>query len=146
MQDQLLTLLSDNWNSANTDSITPSFVKITDYKDWDFVNQGDVVFSQPEIIVQRSAGVGTVAKLREVTVNVDVRVAGKAGSSKEDHFRNVYDEVIRILDTNMVNPFSGTQELDADEASHQDLSNKAYGLWRKVIPVRLKTWNVARGS
>ena len=54
--------MSTNWTDGNTDSITPSFLKITDRKRYDFRDNPDVVFAQRPTEPFEPAGIGDADK------------------------------------------------------------------------------------
>ena len=136
----VLTLLETNWNPSNTNNITPAFYKVTDLKDFDYNENNYVVLAQIGLIVQRPAGISAEAKQKFVRFNLDLRAMGK---SNESNFRLCYDEIVRIIDTNMTSGVSGYQIIDCD-TDHLELSDKTSGMWRVIIPVNLSNYNVAR--
>jgi hypothetical protein len=66
------------------------------------------------------------------------------GSDQKSHFIKVYKEIIRILDVFLVNPFDEIQELDYEDEDQTDLSDKNKGLFRILLPVKLKNYSVTR--
>lgn len=142
--DSILTLLSDNWNTANTDTLTPKFQKVTDQKRMDFRINQDWVLAHRAIEVTDPAGIGPADKNEATNFNLDVRVFG---SDQEDHWLNVLGEIKRILKANKLSPFSPTiseaHVLEWD-GSGPDLSDKTFHIWRKLIPIQLKRLNVSR--
>lgn len=137
----LLTLLSSNWNSANTGSVTPTFLKVTDKKRINFNETKDFIIAQRNRTLQKPAGIGGVSKHVEENINLDIRTMG---FDQESHFLDVLAEVIRILDANLTSPVTGFDELVPDGFDQQDLSDGRTGLWRKIVPVRLINYNEAR--
>lgn len=137
----ILTLLSDNWNSSNTNSLTPAFYKVTDLKDYDFNENNYVILAQVPIPMQKPAGIGSVAKQKFSRVRYDLRALGK---DNEDNFRLMIIEIERIIDNNMINSISGWQIISLDDQEQTELSDKTKGLWRIIIPVTLSNYNVSR--
>lgn len=139
----LVTLFTNNWNAANTDSVTPTFLKITDpaSKTYDFNTKKDLVLIHVPRTTPASNGFGVARKQIEWVIDIDIRTLG---SDQETHFRKVYDEVIRILDANILNPFTGIAILETDDLLQQELSDKMKGLFREVVPVKAIDYNVAR--
>lgn len=145
--DLVLGLLSAQWTSSNTDNLTPVFIKMTsaEYKRYDPREAEDVILAQPPQESQKAAGIGTSKKEKYCTVNLDIRYID-GGFSNNAHFMKVINEVIRIFDLNMVDSITGWQEVRIDDSNFQDLSDKRKGIWRRIIPVKLMNYNVARGS
>jgi len=136
----LLTFLSNQWNTALVDNqAKPQFVKITDLKTFTYNTNPDIVAAQRPMNVQSPAGLGGIAKAVKRRVNLDVRTI-----VSESHFYKLQTEVLRILDTNLTNAISGVDELNPDNSTQQDMSDKRQGVWRIIIPVELISWNVTR--
>lgn len=142
---ELLTLLETSWLSANTNNKTPQFLKVTDYKSYDFRGGKDVsvVFTQVPLIRQGSMGIGATRKWKKCIIKLDVRVLGL---DQEAHYLNVIAEIVRILDLNMIDAITDWQELRIDDTDFLDMSDKSKGMFRKIIQVTLINWNVARGA
>lgn len=136
----VLTILENNWNDSNTDSITPNFIKITDKKRYDFNINSDVVFAQRSTNTIETAGVGDTNKHESENFNLDIRVIG---ADQESHWLNVIEEIKRILQANKINPNSDYQILEFDGQA-QDLSDKTHNLWRYLLPVQIRRYNVNR--
>jgi len=136
----ILDLLNNNWNSANTDSLTPNFIKITDKKRLNYRENQDFVIAQRSIPLQVPAGVGVIAKHLHYNFDLDVRVIG---FDQEAHWLNVVAEVDRILDANIKILTADLTIIDAD-TQRQDLSDKTHNLWRMLIPIKPVKYNTAR--
>ena len=80
---ETLDLISGAWNSANTDSLTPRFKKVTDQKRLDFRINQDWVIAHRAVEVTDPAGVGNAHKNEASNFNLDVRVYG---SDQEGHW------------------------------------------------------------
>lgn len=143
----IITLLSGNWIAANTDSVTPTFSKITDQKALDFHGNVDQVMIHRSRPDQEPAGVGASLKHKHFLIDIDIRVfADQYGSiaDGETHWLKVIDEVDRILDSKIVLPNADFQILDPDEDTRQDLSDRTHQVFRYMITVRLSKYAVAR--
>lgn len=142
--DSTLTLLSDNWDSSNTNDLTPKFQKVTDQKRMDFNINQDWILGHRITEVTEPAGTGPADKNEFSNFNLDVRVFG---SDQEAHFLNVLGEIKRILKEQKLAPFvssiSDAHVIEWD-GSGPDLSNKMHHVWRKLIPVQVKRYNVSR--
>jgi len=137
----ILTLLSSNWNSANTDNVTPTFMKITDQKRVDFItNTKDIILAQRDRPQNKPAGIGTASKHVIHNITLDIRVPGPG---REQHFLNVVQEAERILDSKMALLTSNYTVIEPD-GDDQDLSNKAYGQFRYLKEIRLIKYSKTR--
>ena len=139
-----LTLLSDNWLSANVDDKTPKFQKVTDQKRMDFRDNQDWVLAHRPTEVTEPAGIGPADKHETNNFNLDVRVFG---SDQEDHFFNVLGEIKRILKDKKLAPFTGSisdSHVIEWDGSGPDLSDKMHHIWRKLVPIQIKRYNVSR--
>ena len=139
-----LSLISDNWDSGSADAKTPEFVKITDFKTADFNQNIDWVIAMRPTDEMEPAGVGDSDKHEFANFNLDVRTLG---ATEETHWLNVIKEIKRILKLKKINPlpstYSETHVLEFD-GSGPDLSDKTHHLWRKLIPVQFKRYNIPR--
>ncbi len=141
-QQQILNLLSTNWNIANTNSATPTFLKITDKKRYNFRKNPDVIFAHVNKPEKKPAGIGTVAMHNIERFDLDVRSIGK---EKETHWRKVLEEVNRILDTNIIEPTTPYNLLNTD-FDGQNLSNQLHHVWRMLIPIELTNFVQTRSA
>jgi len=143
---QVLTLLSTNWNKSNTSSITPEFEDILDYKTWNF-NNGHVVFAQVPIELTEAAGISSAAKNNFFEFNLDIRVYGATGIDNHDLYLEFLKEIERIFDLNINFPFGANDftELRYDGTQRRDLSDKQKGMFRKIFPVKLAHYCKLRG-
>ena len=138
-------LLKSNWTDSNTNYVTPEFVQIinSDSKKYDFrVNKAMILIHRPTFRIEKN-GVEIISKRIRHKVRIDIRVLDKDG---EELFLKIYDEVIRIFDNNIKNPFDGIQELAYEDEDNQDLSDKNKGLFRILIPIRLINYCVSRNT
>lgn len=141
---ETLNLLSDKWDSGNSDTLTPRFLKVTDQKRIDYRDGQDVIFAHRGTEVTDPAGVGPADKNEATNFNLDVRTFGE---DQEDHWLRVMDEIKRILKFFKITPFSATisdaHVIEWDGAG-PDLSDKMHQMWRKLIPIQIKRFNVSR--
>lgn len=134
--DTLKTLISDNWNAANTDSITPVIDIIYNQPKAMDLNENDFVlfYSTSTLIEAAGFGGSSVANVDEAT-RIDIRTGNTEGPD-DDHFRKVLAEVRRIIMTNIVNPDANFQELNPYKTG-TDLSNRTRNIYRYVWDVNL---------
>ena len=137
----LVSLIQDNWTSSSTDSITPTVGIITDYKRIEQNTNTDWVLVHRVRPSRKAAGIGIGSKVLEDEIDIDLRVFGLS----ETHFFLAITELRRILDANIIGPFTGYQILDPD-GDAQDLSDKYRGIWRLLITIKLINYNTARGT
>jgi hypothetical protein len=145
INNELEELIKDNWDSSNTNYLTPVFIQIidSDSKRYDFKsNKAMILFHRPTFRTEKN-GVGIDSKRINHKLRVDIRVLDKNG---EELFLKIYEELIRILDENIKNPFTGIQELSYEDEDNQDLSDKNKGLFRLLIPIRLINYCVNRNT
>lgn len=137
----LSTLLSGNWNAANTDSTTPQFLKITDVKEAEY-DQGntDLIILHRPRPQQKPGGIGAQVKHLYDFIDIDLRVKGT-----DTHFLKAKEELDRILDANIIGPASGFDILDPD-GDRRDLSNTMRGIFRQMVTITFHRYAQARGS
>ena len=137
---EVLTILSDSWNSGSTDYRKPNFIKITDVKRYEFNKNQDVVIAHRARPIIEPAGIGRANKHENEAFDIDIRVLGQ---NQEQHWLNVIEHTKSILQAQKVNPSSNFLILDFDGQA-QDLSDKTHWLWRYMLPVQMKRYNVNR--
>ena len=139
--DSMTTLISSNWNSANTNGVTPVIGNVFDYKRVDLSkspqNRGDYILVYATNYLQRPSGINKLSKNTNDLIAVDIRSA-----VKRSHAEKLKTEVLRILDANFKDPFSGHYELETTDI--KDLSDKTTLIWRYVLSVDVLSLNVAR--
>lgn len=96
----LQTLLTTNWNSTNTDSITPT---ISDHlqKNWEDISFGTTDFLY--ITYDTEAVTTTLhadAFFHKVAISIEVIVPGYGQTTDRTHFNNVMKEIARIVKAN----------------------------------------------
>lgn len=135
-------LLDNNWDSDNTDSITPTILYSQDAKRLSFNPE-----SATSIIVvnhissgQEYNASGSSSKRVTEFLSVDIR-----SMVSKSHTRKVLDEVTRIFEANILLPDSDYDELFAD-GDVQVISRGLKGVWRFVKDVELRDSNTARGG
>ena len=143
----VLTLLSTDWLTANTDSKKPKFIKITgDGANQDLIKKVQYNVNQDWIFAQRprpnykNSGIGSANKHETERFELDIRVKGY---NQEQHYLNVIEEVKRVLANKQANPFTGFQLLEFTGDAN-DLSNKLSHIWRLIFPIELSRYNVTR--
>jgi len=135
------TLLSNNWNNSNTDSVTPTIDKIGDFrqKELDIRNKDYVlIYEVNEAIAP--FGLGGQTWEEAPTVSIDIRTTYLATelTSIRAHLIKMKDEVLRIIKANVSDPDANYKLLLA--TNRRDLSDKRTGMGRMVIDVQLKRW------
>jgi hypothetical protein len=140
--DSTVTLLTTYWNSANTDSITPTIAKIyTKPLDKEPQPGEDIIYVYSQNTAYEPVGIGmtTYAKINE-SLKIDIRIkptkATQADLINDTHARKVLVELRRILFTYLVNPNSSFQLIDPN-MDIVDLSNGSRGVFRYVITLNL---------
>jgi len=135
------TLLSNNWNDVNTDSITPTFDKIYNQpKDLDLRNN-DYILTYSIATNMGFSGIGSAAVANvDEAVMIDIRVGitgtETVSSPGDAHARKVKAEVQRILFSNRANPDSNFSELNPYN-QWIDKSDKMRRIYRYLIQVNL---------
>lgn len=139
----LISLFTTNWNSSNTDNLTPGITKITSVpKDMDYDTYRDYILIYNPSTQEEEVGIGnnSISHVHE-TVNIDVRSWGgftdTNGLKDDAHFRKVITEVTRILKGNKVNFDSNFSELDSTSNDWVNFNDRTRGIYRKVKPVIL---------
>lgn len=139
--DSIKTLLSNDWNDTNTDSITPQFENIFDVKRIDFgILKRDWILVYNPSYTQRVNGLGDITKRVLNRISIDIRTMDKNGG--RSHAMKVRDEVIRIIDAKVLYPFDDYSIGEIDSIT--DLSDKTIKLWRFLVDVRVEALNRAR--
>jgi hypothetical protein len=144
--DTVVTLLKDNYTSANTDDITPAIAIIYEKPTDKEPRPGeDMIFVYSESGTKVPVGIGLPARA-EVTdvVKIDIRSkpsnATQDAKVNDDHARKVLGETYRVIYANILNPGSGYSNIDPN-IEEVDLSNGMRGVFRYVIKVRLIDYN-----
>jgi hypothetical protein len=140
----IISLLSADWDSTNTDSVTPTIGQFCDYINLDLsglTGKTYVLVYDLKPGTQRANGSGTGTKETENTVKIDIR-----SMISRDHALHCLQEVERILENHQTDPHTDYQLLDpyGDSAS---LNDEYYGLWHYTkICTLINTNEPAGGS
>ncbi len=137
--DTIKTILTDNWNSDNTDSITPTIDFIQNHKELDMANK-DYVLIYEVNESHAPFGIGGTTFAQENSVSIDIRTTYKTAdiTAVRGHLIKIKDEVLRIVKANLDTPDSNFKLLLPK--FRKDFSDKATGMGRMVIDVTLKRW------
>lgn len=133
----VVTLLSNNWNSSNTNDRTPVIDKIFNHKRIDLAND-DYVLVYSLTRRTKPNGIGSATKESEDVIIIDVRTV-----LTESHFRAMWDELVRILDNNIIDP-DATYDILKPDGEEKDLSDKSHNLWRMTKEIVLWRTNISR--
>ena len=143
---ELVDLINTDWNSANTDSVTPRIDKITNVPfDLQFGDDKGyvLVYSQNENEFSAGIGATTNADVEEV-IRIDIRFGGQGDwtvADIESRFNKYKAELKRILYSNVVNPTANYCILNMDAQNIQNLSNRSKKLFREVRDVTMTAYN-----
>lgn len=125
--DVIKTLLSDNWNSSNTDDVTPIIDVIT--------NRNHIDVRNGHFVLLYNTGAGPVSHSaiktfdHAWTVSIDLRTVV---SAKYYLFRA---EIRRIIEGKYILPAAGYDRLYIIRDA--DLSDRTRGMYRRVIDIVL---------
>ena len=131
------TLISAGWTAGNTDNITPQFPISTEQSsrlDYNMQTTHVLFF----LVSHTTEPNGLGPSHREKTVDrVSLDIRTKKG---RDHLRKVYNEIRRIISTNINSPDSNFLQLIP--IGFTDFSS--IGFHRYVYDVYLRNWTVVR--
>jgi len=140
--DTIINVLTNNWTASNTDSITPTIGRVTDYKridvastDWVLCYEIDEIWEPNAIGGKEWATINDVSIDIRTTYNSTMNVA-----NLRSHVVKIADEVKRIIKANIANPDANFQLLFLTRK--KDLSDRSVGLGRMTIDVRLRNYGV----
>jgi len=140
--DELLTIktiLTDGWDSDNTDSITPTIDEIFDQKELDLANNDYVLlYSTPKIIKPFNIGGTTFEHTSPVSIDIRTTYQSATMGNVRAHAIKVRDEVERLLKANLSNPDGNFQLLIPLRCV--DLSDKRIGIGRFIFDCHLINW------
>ena len=133
---QVDTLLTDSWNSSNTNSRTPTVIDIAELKR---VRLGpkDFIFIWELLRVPEDNAAGGASKKTITTIVIDIRTAFSRA-----HFVLMREEVRRILNTNQIDPFSDSVYDISDITEDEDMSHLMVNIWRAQIKFRVEQLNL----
>lgn len=138
--DTIKNILTDNWNSSNTDNITPVIGKVFDYKELDITNN-DYVLIYESGESHRPFAIGGQTFEQSNTVSIDIRTTYKGQNTMDNirpHLIKMQDEVLRIIKAKLSNPDSNFQLLLPTRKL--DFSDKNIGIGRMVFDCNIKKW------
>jgi len=138
--DEIVNLLTTNWNSANTDNITPTIKAVYDVKRIGGLTKGKdyvLLYEGRTSIVENS--LGGIAHRVETSLSIDIR----SFHSRARLFK-LLNEVRRIL-WDAILGTTNYDIIDLHNSGYVDLSDKTIGLWRAVYDIRLLKLNEVRG-
>lgn len=136
----LQDLLTNNWNSANTNNRTPIITNRFEIKRIDFNLQGskDYVLLRELTRVIEDNGSGANSKQITTIAVIDIRT-----THSYNQMVLLREEVERILNNAQIDPF-GNQEYEiSDITDGKDLSDGLVKLFRYEINVKFQQLNVA---
>jgi len=138
------TLLTNNWTAGNTDGVTPTIVVMFEApKRIDLAGNRDhigIYLSGHSTVPNALGGKSERAVHR---VSIDIRTVYRTASvSTRTHLRKLYNEVRRIVGTNLNDPDANFNEIMP--LSYVDFSDRSKGFGRYVYDVQLKIMNLAR--
>ena len=132
--DAVITLLTDNWNSANTGGVTPAIKNISDVKR--IGGDSALLYNIGETVSDNAAG--AQAKKKVKTIAIDCR-----SFTSYSRALLIKEEVERILNANQVNPF-GDQVYDISDVEDIDeISERTRGLFRFKVKVKFEQFNIS---
>lgn len=132
----VLEVLEEEWDTTNTDGVKPRFQSITDSKTIDLAK----IQGRTAILVQRPttnpeyAGIGGTVKNEYTDLNLDIRT-----SLPESTYWKIVKEAVRVVEYRQKDT-PGYDILNSQQPGRVDLSNRAYGLFRVIIPLRLEKY------
>lgn len=137
--DAIKTILSANWNNANTNSITPTFYLSSEQPGrLDYTGGGAIILIYLASHTTDPNGLG--ASHREKTVDrvsIDIRTR-----MSRAHVRNCYNECRRIFGSRINFPVGDTTFAQLMPINMTDFTTM--GFYRYVYDIYLKNWIVAR--
>lgn len=135
----MVSLLEDNWESGNTNDVTPTIDEVFEHKRVDLRNNDFILLYEFAPHVTEPNSIGASRKKTLDSVSIDIRTMATRA-----HGIKLRDEVERIIDANIINPDSSYHL--AVPLNVKDLSDKNVGMWRWVWNMNLINLNLARGS
>ena len=133
------TLLSNGWNSSNTDNITPEINIIYEQKQVSTLDNDHVLIYEVDE-KHDPDGIGGKDYEEGPQVSIDIRTSYKRAAIADirPHLVKIKDEIIRIVRVNVSRPDNDYCLIYA--IRKKDLSNKTIGMGRMIIDVQLKRW------
>ena len=135
---ELKDIFSNDWNSTNTDNVTPNFEYVYNKKRLDSFWNGDWVLFQKLTTATEHKYIGNNSRTREYNIRIDIRSTYYSNSvSGIEHLYKMEKEANRIISENKVYNFTTGKGL-IDIISNTDLSDGLKNLWRVILDVRAK--------
>lgn len=127
--EQVKTILSANWNAANTDNVTPVIDLIT--------NRANVDARLTDFVFTYNVGAGTAAQAGAQSFTYQNRVSIDIRSVVYSRFKKIIDEIMRIIEGKYLAPGGNYHRLVPLSGRGIDLSDKTRNLFRRVIDVSI---------
>jgi hypothetical protein len=128
-----ITLLTNNWNSSNTDDVTPIIANLTEYKR---IGDNDRILIHNISNIPKDNASGGVSKMRSQTIAITIHTF-----ISEQHAINMNKEIERIINNNPVDPF-GDQSYDiCDVTDVQDNHEQSRNYWKIKILVKFQQFH-----
>jgi len=141
--DSMKTLLDNEYNTSNTDSVSPTIAKIyTQPKTYNLQRKDYILlYSTSSQLTPVGIGGNTTSDVIE-NIRIDIRTGPQnhGDRTNDAHARKVLFEVIRILKGNTNNPSNDFCILNPN-INYQDLSDGTRQIFRYVIDVTLEDYN-----
>jgi len=134
--ENIVSLLEDNWTSANTDNTTPTIRLITDPSLPKKINfsHGDYVLIYEESSDEKPADIGYLGGRQWARISLDIRT-----NKGRPRVNKLYGEAGRIIKANRIHPKDGDgNSLGIDYIiwrGAKDLTNRMYRIWRLVASI-----------
>lgn len=134
------TLLDNNWNEINSDSIVPTVSKIMDKKQISCADGDHVLLYEINENIN-PFGIGALEWEHLPNCSIDIRTTYKLSEMSDirPHLMKMKQEVLRIMKANVSNP--DTDYTLILPVRKKDLSDKSIGLGRMVIDVELRRYS-----
>lgn len=134
------TLLDNNWNPQNSNSLTPNVATIYGEKLIDVANFDQILLYMVDEPVD-PFGIGATHWQHDRIVSIDIRTSYKRANIKDirGHLMKLKTEVLRVLKKNVKDPDSDHHHMVPLRI--RDLSDRSIGIGRNVIDASLKNWD-----
>lgn len=130
---KIVTLLTNDWLSANSGNVTPTFGNIGEFKRI----AGDTIMMYNISDVPQDNASGGASKEESQVVALDCRTF-----TSYPQIILIKDEVKRISRANQTDPFSDTTFDIQDITDIQDMSDRTRGLFRYKILMKFERFNI----
>lgn len=140
-----VTMLTNDWTSSNTDSVTPLIDELQDRKkvdvDASIANNGSVVLVGPGVFTQLPSGVNKT----HVNTVEGVRIHIWSGATRA-HAIKIKDEARRVLGAGFLNPYSGNASYRELEITSIDERNSPRRMWHWIVEAQAKEYHRSRSA